>query len=97
LTNSESSFQSILDQCETFVKCEEADAVSEAASRSEKIARIKADIARVEAVILKTEASVEQVRYPHHLFTSGISFMVINPPCSALPSASIICSELRQP
>jgi hypothetical protein len=96
LTNSESSFQSILDQFETSVKCEEADIVSEAACRSEKIARIKADIARVEEVILKTEAALEQV-----LPTSSVClrhrFCVINLPCSALPSASTIASKLRQP
>jgi aspartate beta-hydroxylase len=65
--------QGILDQFQTSVKCEESDIISEAACRSDKITRIKADIARVEEVISKTEAALEQVRYRQHLLASCCS------------------------
>jgi hypothetical protein len=65
--------QSILDQFQTCVKCEEADVSSEIACRNEKIARIEADILRVEQAISKTETALQQVHYMLHLLFTRVA------------------------
>lgn len=83
--------QSILDQFQTCVKCEEADINSEIACRNEKIARIEADILRVEQAISKSETALQQVHYMLCICSSRV-FLI----CFSNESISSACNTAQR-